>query len=120
MEYSCIQFSKYNYSPTVSIMLRVEKKVSLLARGYISVIIVDAISLGCSEGVQVEYVAIFLAVLFPGALVAFNRASLQALPVVASLRVYCAGIWHNAAVCVHMILFTNNVLYYHISLTIDA
>ncbi|EYU46894.1 hypothetical protein MIMGU_mgv1a021369mg, partial [Erythranthe guttata] len=44
-----------------------------------------------SEGVHVEYVAIFLAVLFPGALVAFNHSSLQALPVVASLRIYCAG-----------------------------
>ncbi|KAL7089795.1 hypothetical protein ACP275_13G205000 [Erythranthe tilingii] len=53
-----------------------------------------------SEGVHVEYVAIFLAVLFPGALVAFNHSSLQALPVVASLRIYCAGIWHNAAFCV--------------------
>ncbi|EYU38181.1 hypothetical protein MIMGU_mgv1a026360mg, partial [Erythranthe guttata] len=51
-----------------------------------------------SEGVHVEYVAIFLAVLFPGALVAFNHSSLQALPLVASLRIYCAGIWHNAAV----------------------
>ncbi|KAL7145754.1 hypothetical protein ABFS83_07G107700 [Erythranthe nasuta] len=53
-----------------------------------------------SEGVHVEYVAIFLAVLFPGALVAFNHSSLQALPLVASLRIYCAGIWHNAAFCV--------------------
>ncbi|KAG8373760.1 hypothetical protein BUALT_Bualt11G0058700 [Buddleja alternifolia] len=49
-----------------------------------------------SEGLQMEYVAIFLAVLFPGALVAFNHASLQALPGVASLRIYSAGIWHNA------------------------
>ncbi|KAL6505461.1 hypothetical protein OROHE_022840 [Orobanche hederae] len=51
-----------------------------------------------SEGVQMEYVAFFLAVLFPGALVAFNHAVLQALPSLASLRIYCAGIWHNAVV----------------------
>ncbi|KAI0492619.1 hypothetical protein KFK09_026895 [Dendrobium nobile] len=49
-----------------------------------------------SEGVPIEYVAIFLAVIFPGALVAFNNDLLQALPNFASLRIYCAGIWHNA------------------------
>ncbi|XP_042055461.1 membrane-bound transcription factor site-2 protease homolog isoform X2 [Salvia splendens] len=52
-----------------------------------------------SEGVQMEYIAIFCALVFPGALVAFNDASLQLLPGLASLRIYCAGIWHNAAVC---------------------
>ncbi|XP_073300876.1 membrane-bound transcription factor site-2 protease homolog isoform X1 [Primulina huaijiensis] len=52
-----------------------------------------------SEGVHTEYIAIFLAVFFPGAVVAFNYASLQALPAVASLRIYCAGIWHNAVFC---------------------
>ncbi|XP_073122895.1 membrane-bound transcription factor site-2 protease homolog isoform X2 [Henckelia pumila] len=52
-----------------------------------------------SEGVHIEYIAIFWAVFFPGALVAFNYASLQALPAVASLRIYCAGIWHNAVFC---------------------
>lgn len=67
-------------------------------------IIVDAIFLGCSEGVQIEYVAFFFAVLFPGALVAFNHSSLQALPGVSSLRIYCAGIWHNAAVSAQAIL----------------
>lgn len=45
-----------------------------------------------------EYLAVFLAVLFPGALVAFDNALLQALSRVASLRIYCAGVWHNAAV----------------------
>lgn len=50
-----------------------------------------------SEGVQIEYIALFLALVFPGALVAFNDASLQLLPGMASLRIYCAGIWHNAA-----------------------
>lgn len=69
-------------------------------------IIVDAICLGCSEGVQMEYVAFFYALLFPGALVAFNHTSLQALPSVASLRIYCAGIWHNAAVRAHTILLS--------------
>ncbi|KAH6828554.1 hypothetical protein C2S53_013802, partial [Perilla frutescens var. hirtella] len=52
-----------------------------------------------SEGVQMEYIAFFFALVFPGALVAFNDASLQLLPGVASLRIYCAGIWHNAAFC---------------------
>ncbi|KAH7839015.1 hypothetical protein Vadar_033766 [Vaccinium darrowii] len=53
-----------------------------------------------SEGIQIEYIAVFLAVLFPGALVAFNYEVLQALPRFATLRIYCAGIWHNAACCV--------------------
>ncbi|CAL5412776.1 unnamed protein product [Camellia sinensis] len=57
------------------------------------------ISVGSSEGIQIEYVAVFLAVLFPGALVAFNYELLQALPSFATLRIYCAGIWHNAACC---------------------
>nr|XP_048334597.1 membrane-bound transcription factor site-2 protease homolog isoform X2 [Ziziphus jujuba var. spinosa] len=52
-----------------------------------------------SEGIQMEYIAIFIAVLFPGALVAFNYELLQALPGFAALRVYCAGIWHNAVCC---------------------
>lgn len=51
-----------------------------------------------SEGIQMDYVAIFIVVLFPGALVAFNYDSLLALPHFSSLRVYCAGIWHNAVV----------------------
>ncbi|PIN03583.1 Intramembrane metalloprotease (sterol-regulatory element-binding protein (SREBP) protease) [Handroanthus impetiginosus] len=81
--------------------------ISLPSMGYLcisSVIGVIVHELGhalaaAGEGVQMEYVAIFLAGLFPGALVAFNHASLQALPGVASLRIYCAGIWHNAAFC---------------------
>ncbi|XP_061343770.1 membrane-bound transcription factor site-2 protease homolog [Gastrolobium bilobum] len=52
-----------------------------------------------SEGIQVEYIAIFIAVLFPGALVAFNYELLQALPHLTALRVYSAGIWHNAVCC---------------------
>lgn len=52
-----------------------------------------------SEGVQIEYIAVFLAVLFPGALVAFNYDLLQTLPSIATLRIYCAGIWHNAVCC---------------------
>lgn len=51
-----------------------------------------------SEGIQMDYIAIFIVVLFPGALVAFNYNLLQALPSFASLRIYCAGIWHNAVV----------------------
>ncbi|KAJ9183350.1 hypothetical protein P3X46_007215 [Hevea brasiliensis] len=52
-----------------------------------------------SEGIQVEYIAIFVAVLFPGALVAFNYELLQILEQFAALRVFCAGIWHNAVCC---------------------
>ncbi|KAM7263256.1 hypothetical protein ACFE04_000939 [Oxalis oulophora] len=52
-----------------------------------------------SEGMQMEYIAVFLACLFPGALVAFDYDLLQALPRFTSLRVYCAGIWHNAVCC---------------------
>ncbi|XP_052201792.1 membrane-bound transcription factor site-2 protease homolog isoform X2 [Diospyros lotus] len=52
-----------------------------------------------SEGIQIEYVAVFVAVLIPGALVAFNDELLQALPTFAVLRIFCAGIWHNAACC---------------------
>ncbi|GAV71290.1 Peptidase_M50 domain-containing protein [Cephalotus follicularis] len=53
-----------------------------------------------SEGIQTEYISIFLfALVFPGALVAFNFDLLQALSPFAALRVYCAGIWHNAACC---------------------
>ncbi|KAJ7969373.1 Membrane-bound transcription factor site-2 protease [Quillaja saponaria] len=55
--------------------------------------------MGSSEGIQIEYIAIFIAVLFPGALVAFNYELLQTLPKFNALRVYCAGIWHNAVCC---------------------
>ncbi|XP_058101061.1 membrane-bound transcription factor site-2 protease homolog isoform X2 [Magnolia sinica] len=51
-----------------------------------------------SEGMHIEYIAIFLAILFPGALVAFNYELLQSLPPFTALRIYCAGIWHNAVV----------------------
>jgi S2P endopeptidase len=51
-----------------------------------------------SEGIQIEYIAIFIAVLFPGALVAFNDELLQTSQHLTALRVYSAGIWHNAVV----------------------
>ncbi|MED6121023.1 hypothetical protein PIB30_026240 [Stylosanthes scabra] len=52
-----------------------------------------------SEGIQIEYVAIFIAVIFPGALVAFNDELLQTVPHWTALSVYSAGIWHNAVCC---------------------
>ncbi|CAJ2636118.1 unnamed protein product [Trifolium pratense] len=52
-----------------------------------------------SEGIQIEYIAIFIAVLFPGALVAFNDELVQASQHLTALRVYSAGIWHNAVCC---------------------
>ncbi|OVA07510.1 Membrane-bound transcription factor site-2 protease [Macleaya cordata] len=71
-------------------------------------------SLENSEGIQIEYIAIFLAVLFPGALVALNYEMLQSLPQFAVLRIYCAGIWHNAvccAVCALALFVLPSVLY---------
>ena len=52
----------------------------------------------CSEGIRIEYIAIFIAVLFPGALVAFDQELLETLPHFTALRVYSAGVWHNAVV----------------------
>ncbi|XP_052728012.1 membrane-bound transcription factor site-2 protease homolog isoform X3 [Vigna angularis] len=50
-----------------------------------------------SEGIQIEYIAIFIAILFPGALVAYEL--FQTVPYWTGLRVYSAGIWHNAVCC---------------------
>ncbi|GAU40632.1 hypothetical protein TSUD_190090 [Trifolium subterraneum] len=55
-----------------------------------------ALAAASSEGIQIEYIAIFIALLFPGALVAFNDELLPASQHLTSLRVYSAGIWHNA------------------------
>ncbi|KAK8943384.1 hypothetical protein KSP40_PGU021667 [Platanthera guangdongensis] len=72
-----------------------------------------------SEGVPIEYTAIFLSVIFPGALVAFDNYQLQALPNISSLRIYCAGIWHNAVFCavcglaLFLMPFTFHPLYIH-------
>ncbi|KAL9660806.1 hypothetical protein QQ045_025624 [Rhodiola kirilowii] len=52
------------------------------------------------EGIQMEYISVFFAVLFPGALVAFNSEVLQEVHKSIALRIYCAGIWHNAVCCV--------------------
>lgn len=52
-----------------------------------------------SEGVHIEYIAIFLALVFPGALVAFDYELLESLPHFSALRIYCAGIWNNATFC---------------------
>ncbi|OEL28399.1 hypothetical protein BAE44_0010583 [Dichanthelium oligosanthes] len=51
-----------------------------------------------SEGLEIEYVAIFIAVIFPGAFVALNYDLLQNLPLFSMLRIYCAGIWHNVMI----------------------
>ncbi|KFK28661.1 hypothetical protein AALP_AA7G029200 [Arabis alpina] len=53
-----------------------------------------------SEGIQMEYIAVFVAAVFPGGLVAFDNDVLESLPSFNALRVYCAGIWHNAVLCV--------------------
>ncbi|KAK9268079.1 hypothetical protein L1049_010518 [Liquidambar formosana] len=92
----------FGFSPWVSRL-----GISLADAGYIcisSFISVSVHELGhavaaASEGIQMEYIAVFIAVLFPGALVAFNFEMLQALPRLTALRIYCAGIWHNAVCC---------------------
>ncbi|CAI8608692.1 unnamed protein product [Vicia faba] len=86
--------------------LRSGLRLSLVDAGYICISTIVSVFVhefghalaATSEGVQVEYVAIFVAVLFPGALVAFNDDLLQALQHLTSLRIYSAGIWHNAVV----------------------
>ncbi|KAG2408926.1 Membrane-bound transcription factor site-2 protease-like protein [Vigna angularis] len=55
-----------------------------------------AVAATSSEGIQIEYIAIFIAILFPGALVAYEL--FQTVPYWTGLRVYSAGIWHNAVV----------------------
>lgn len=57
-----------------------------------------------SEGLKIEYIAVFIAVLFPGALVAFDHDMLHGLQHFAALRIYCAGIWHNAVVMANKLL----------------
>ncbi|KAL9263564.1 Membrane-bound transcription factor site-2 protease-like protein [Drosera capensis] len=52
-----------------------------------------------SEGIQMEYFAVFIAGLFPGALVAFNNDLLEEKSRSTALRIYCAGIWHNVTCC---------------------
>ncbi|GMH02414.1 hypothetical protein Nepgr_004253 [Nepenthes gracilis] len=49
-----------------------------------------------SEGIQMEYIAVFIAAVFPGALVGFNQEVLETKSRSSVLRIYCAGIWHNA------------------------
>ncbi|XP_047172555.1 membrane-bound transcription factor site-2 protease homolog isoform X1 [Vigna umbellata] len=56
-----------------------------------------AVAATSSEGIQIEYIAIFIAILFPGALVAYEL--FQNVPYWTGLRVYSAGIWHNAVCC---------------------
>ncbi|KAJ4982339.1 hypothetical protein NE237_033176 [Protea cynaroides] len=92
----------FGFSPWVSGL-----DISLMDAGYLifSTLISVAVHefghaiAAASEGVNIEYIAIFLAVLFPGALIAFNYQWLQSLPPFAALRIYCAGIWHNAVCC---------------------
>ncbi|XVF06027.1 hypothetical protein REPUB_Repub06bG0012700 [Reevesia pubescens] len=89
----------FGFSPSLRISL--SDALYLFTSTLISVSVHEfghAIALA-SEGIQLEYIAVFLAVLFPGALVAFDYDLLQALPRLTSLRVYCAGIWHNAVFC---------------------
>ncbi|KAJ4702763.1 membrane-bound transcription factor site-2 protease-like [Melia azedarach] len=90
-------FFLFGFSPSVSLA----DAAYLLVSTLISVSVHEfghAIS-AASEGIQVEYIAVFFAIVFPGALVAINYSLLQPLPRFTVLRVYCAGIWHNAVCC---------------------
>ncbi|KAF3794662.1 Membrane-bound transcription factor site-2 protease-like protein [Nymphaea thermarum] len=89
---------------------------SLIDAGYVIFSTILAVAIhefghalaAASEGLRIEYVAIFLATLFPGALVSFDNEVLQSLPRCTNLRIYCAGVWHNAvlsAACWLMLLF---------------
>ncbi|KAK6930559.1 Peptidase M50 [Dillenia turbinata] len=67
-----------------------------------------------SEGIQIEYISLFIAILFPGALVALNYEVLGALSCQSALRIYCAGIWHNlvcSAICRMAMFFLPLILY---------
>ncbi|KAJ1568624.1 Membrane-bound transcription factor site-2 protease [Cladochytrium tenue] len=54
-----------------------------------------------AEGVPVESVGLFVAVVFPGAFVELDEAELGQLEPLRRLRIVCAGAWHNwvAAMC---------------------
>ncbi|KAF7840269.1 membrane-bound transcription factor site-2 protease-like protein [Senna tora] len=81
--------------------------LSLADAGYICISTIISVGVhefghavaAASEGIQIEYIAIFIAVLFPGALVAFDNELLETLPNLTALRVYSAGVWHNAVCC---------------------
>ncbi|GAB4830390.1 hypothetical protein Ancab_020027 [Ancistrocladus abbreviatus] len=92
----------FGFSPTFSGL-----NISFIGVGYLLVSTVISVAVhefghaaaASSEGIQMEYIAVFLAVLFPGALVAFNQELLEAKSRSTALRIYCAGIWHNAVCC---------------------
>ena len=53
----------------------------------------------CSEGVRTHRVALFVALLFPGAMVVLDSEAMDALRPWQAMRVYTAGVWHNVALC---------------------
>ncbi|DBB04615.1 TPA: hypothetical protein ACH3X1_012685 [Trebouxia sp. C0004] len=52
-----------------------------------------------SEGVGVQHVGAFTLLLLPGAYVALDSGALGTLGPWRTLRVVCAGVWHNAVLC---------------------
>ncbi|CAH8514811.1 unnamed protein product [Dicrocoelium dendriticum] len=50
------------------------------------------------ERVRLHGVGVFLFGFYPGAYVDLNTADLQSLQPFSQLRVYCAGVWHNAVI----------------------
>lgn len=52
-----------------------------------------------SEGVGVQQVGAFTLLLLPGAYVALDSGALATLGPWRTLRVVCAGVWHNAVLC---------------------
>ncbi|KAK9817848.1 hypothetical protein WJX72_003051 [[Myrmecia] bisecta] len=53
-----------------------------------------------SEGIGVQQVGAFMLLLLPGAYVALDTNTLAVLAAWRTLRVVCAGVWHNAVLCV--------------------
>ena len=54
-----------------------------------------AIAAVCSR-VRVEASGSFVTILYPGAYVELNSGQLETAAPLAQLRIYCAGVWHNA------------------------
>ncbi|CAL8462284.1 g1815 [Coccomyxa elongata] len=71
--------------------------------------IATAISLGvheaghalaaAAEGIGIQHMAVFVILLLPGAYVALDTDTLSVLSPLRTLRVVCAGVWHNAVLC---------------------
>nr|CAB3263676.1 membrane-bound transcription factor site-2 protease [Phallusia mammillata] len=53
-----------------------------------------------SEGVKMNGFGMFMFVIYPGAFVDLNSEDLNKANTKKQLRIYCAGVWHNFAICI--------------------